>query len=341
MSRSITKQTMREEPRPDQQTLTNQQEENQQFSLQRVSLDKAVAPLLRRPIAPFDRTERKRAHTSALFYSECFLHGIEPKVADTAAVQAQGVYDKWWVKSTASAPRLENIVKDESQSHKNHLKVEGATKKAKHTKPNTDTDLVENTTGNFVVSAEIVSLSSNNSLSHSQDEDKDDGSWTSKYGSVHTSTDMIPERHLISNFPLPSKKVNIEVIKQLLIEDLRLSGGNVDTPEFLKYQQILENHFIQSDLRDMDLNALEGNWLTISKPTFTECQGRNEKGENKYSLGRISFDMFKPTGLICSYQASFNHVQSIDPNNPGRPLHVPRKLMQDIKKGDCRLQTYE
>jgi hypothetical protein len=106
-------------------------------------------------------------------------------------------------------------------------------------------------------------------------------------------------------------------------------------------QQILENHFNTHGLRDLNLNELEGNWLTISKPAYTECKGKNEKGENKYSLGRISFDMFKPAGLTCSFQASFNHIQSIDPSNPGRPLHVPRSLMQDIRKGECRLQTYE
>jgi len=247
-----------------------------------------------------------------------------------------GDRDKWWVKHTASSSRLENIVEDESQSHKHKrcLLIEEATRNPKHTKPNDDKDLVENTSGNFDVSAGIVSVSSN---SHLQDDEKDDDI---SNGSVQITTDLFPDRRLISNFPFPSKKVSIEVVKQLLIDDLRLSGGNVDTPEFLKYQRILGNHFIQSG-KHMDLKSMEGNWLTISKPTFTECQGKNEKGESKYSLGRISFDMFKPTGLICSFQAAFNHVQSIDPNNPGRPLHVPRRLMQDIKKGDCRLQTYE
>ena len=72
-----------------------------QFSVQPLTLDAAVSPLLSRPTAPFDRTERKRAHTSAVYYSECFLRGIEPVIADTAALEAQGKYEKWWVKSTA------------------------------------------------------------------------------------------------------------------------------------------------------------------------------------------------------------------------------------------------
>ena len=52
-------------------------------------MDKAAAPLLSRPVAPFCRTERKRAHTAAVYYSECFLRGIEPTVADKAAEAAE------------------------------------------------------------------------------------------------------------------------------------------------------------------------------------------------------------------------------------------------------------
>jgi len=324
---------MREELRLNQQMLTDQENDNPRFSLPQLSLDKAVAPLLRRPIAPFDRTERKRAHTSALFYSECFLHGIEPKVADTAAVQAQGAYDKWWVKSTASFSRFESMIEENSRDCESCKNTEGSTKKSKRARLDSEKSFDEYTIGCTIASAGIVSISSN-----SQYEDKYDDVSSE---SAQIITNSSQDRSIILNFPLISKKINIEVVKHLMIEDLRLSGGNVDTPEFLKYQQTLEKFFIQNGLRDMDLNSLEGNWLTISKPTFTECQGKNEKGENKYSLGRISFDMFKPTGLSCSFQASFNHIQPIDPNDPGRPLHIPRKLMQDIQKGDCRLQTYD
>mmetsp|Transcript_545 Transcript_545/g.1122 ORF Transcript_545/g.1122 Transcript_545/m.1122 type:complete len:453 (-) Transcript_545:627-1985(-) len=281
-----------EDPRPERKILVTQQNEIPPFCFQRVSLDKAAAPLLGRPIAPFDRTERKRAHTSALFYSECFLHGIEPKVADTAAVKAQGVYDKWWVKSTASSRRLDSIANDKSQSETQRSRNKGKHKKR---------------------AAEEAFLQSTNELASS----------------------------LAARDSSLSKKVSIEVVKQLMIEELRSSGGDVHTPDFLKYQHILENEFMQHGIKELDQISQEGNWLTISKPTFTECKGINEKGENKYSLGRISFDMFKPTGLICSFQGSFNHVQAVDPNNPGRPLHVPRVLMQDIEKGNCRLRTYD
>jgi hypothetical protein len=66
---------------------------------------RATAPVLSRPTAPFDKTERKRAHTSAIYYSECSLRGIKPVLADAAASHAQGTYDKWWV-NTRATPQL-------------------------------------------------------------------------------------------------------------------------------------------------------------------------------------------------------------------------------------------
>ena len=91
----------------------------------------------------------------------------------------------------------------------------------------------------------------------------------------------------------------------------------------------------------MSGHTYRGTWLTLSKPTYNECKGRNEKGEYLYSLGRMSFDMFKPTNLVCSIQAVFNSVRAVDPKNPGRPLHVPRRLMKEIQRGEVLLQTYE
>ena len=313
--------------------VTNEKENNPGFSLRLLSLDKAVAPLLRRAVAPFDRTERKRAHTSALFYSECFLHGIEPKVADTAAVHAQGAYDKWWVKSTASFSRLESMKEIISREDDSFKKVERSAKKRKHALLDSE-KTYENSHIRYTISPPgIIAISKR---SHVEEKDGDSSSESSEFIST-----LSQNRGLIPNSPLPPQNIDIEVVKELMIEDLRLSGGNVKTTEFLKYQNILGTFFIQNRLRKIELNLMEGNWLTISKPTFTECRGKNENGDYKYSLGRISFDMFKPTGLNCSFQASFNHIQEIDPTDPGRPLYIPRNLMQEIQKGDCRLKTYE
>ncbi len=313
--------------------VTETQDENTGFSFRRLSLDKAVAPLLSRPIAPFDRTEQKRAYTSALFYSECFLRGIEPKVADTAAAQAQGAYDKWWVMSTASASQSESTKEKGSRDYDSIKELERSPKKLKQELPDSDKVLEKDRVGYTVSSSDIAVVSK-----QSSDEEDDEDSDSPCIEFVTTSSQKVG---LTSRSLLPLQNIDIEVVKHLLIEDLRLSGGDVKTPEFLMYQNLLERFFLQNRLRGIDQKSMEGNWLTISKPTFTECRGENEKGEYKYSLGRISFDMFKPTGLNCSLQASFNLIQEIDPNDPGRPLYIPHKLMKEIQNGDCTVRTYE
>jgi hypothetical protein len=221
----------------DEQQVADDEEQHPGLSLQRVTHDHAVAPLLRKPIAPFDRTERKRAHTSALFYSECFLHGIEPKLADTAAVEAQDVYNKWWVKNTAASPRVRinnNTEDDESSSAINN---QTGYRMAKCTKLNTTAkNVIEHTTGNRrdLSSSDAVGIVSISNEDYKYDD------ISSKNGSAQSisSTDgcLFTGPPLITNFPLPSPaKVNIEMVKMRLIEDLRLSGGCVDTPEFLKW----------------------------------------------------------------------------------------------------------
>ncbi|KAG7353823.1 hypothetical protein IV203_003178 [Nitzschia inconspicua] len=286
------------------------------MSLQQVTLDKAVAPLLPRPTAPFDRTERKRAHTSAVYYSECFLRGIEPLDADTAAVEVQGQYDKWWIQRTA--------YKEETKISASKIHESKAAQK-RHRKESEEDGKEECNDG--VNRRNVASYQ----FGLSQ-EDQD--------AEIDCNQNSSPPMEQISMLSV-SSKTSIEIVKNQLIEDLRQSGGVVDTLGAIRCIEILQMHYGEGGLRKVDPSSLIGNWLTISKPTYTECKGKSKNGENLYSLGRIGFDMFKPTGLLCSVQASFNNVQPIDPKNPGRPLHVPKKLMRDIRKGECRLHSYD
>ena len=291
------------------------------FALRPLTLDSAVSPLLRKPTAPFDKTERKKAHTSALYYSECFLRGIEPVVADTAAEEAQGKYDKWWVKSTAQSHK--HSVSDKHDKHHNPKRRrleegEGAQEEGSITSAN-------------VVS--VLTGYANESVSSSKD------------SNLNSDEDLPVMIQQISTIAATSRS-EIAAVKARVIADLRASGGNVETTEFLRCAEILEAYYRSKswDGRGscrLTPFSIEGNWLTLSKPTYNECKGRSEKGEYMYGLGRMSFDMFKPTQLICSIQAAFNNVRTIDPKNPGRPLHVPRKLMKEIRRGGIHLRTYE
>jgi hypothetical protein len=316
------------------------------MTLQRVTLEKAVAPLLPRPTAPFDRTERKRAHTSAVYYSECFLRGIAPLIADSAAAEVQGQYDKWWIQHTAYKETSDNssstIEYDKTAAAAAHKRLrmeddEGCRSKSTNRRKYVRT-VVDKDSNAVLSTSDVVSISSGPNVVSIT---------SSLYGSCKDSiaidvvrTDDLPPLEQISTISILSKS-SMEAVKNRLIEDLRQSGGRVDTTEATKCLEILQTHFARGGRNVLNPSALRGNWLTISRPTYTECQGKSKNGENLYTLGRVGFDMFKPTGLLCSVQASFNNVQHINPKNPGRPLHVPKKLMHDLNKGECQLHTYE
>jgi hypothetical protein len=330
---------------PQQQVLLAQDIRCRGMTLQPVTLDKAVAPLLPRPTAPFDRTERKRAHTSAVYYSECFLRGIEPVVADTAAVEVQGQYDKWWIQRTAykETPEHSTQIIDNDQAaaaaHKRHRSAgdedhpNAGTNKRKYVRTVAENDSIA-----VPSTSDLMSISSGPnvvSIISSQCEPCNDS-----LANDSARADALPPLKQISTLSILSKS-SIEAVKNRLIEDLRQSGGSVDTIEATQCLEILQTYYARGGLSPLDPSALRGNWLTISSLTYTECKGKSKNGENLYTLGRVGFDMFKPTGLLCSVQASFNNVQPINPKNPGRPLHVPKKLMHDIRNGECRLHTYE
>ena len=96
---------------------------------------------------------------------------------------------------------------------------------------------------------------------------------------------------------------------------------------------------------EKDVGRMDGAWLSLCRPNYDDCRGHNASGESLYSLGRMSFDMFRPTGLICSVRGIFN---SVDPVEDG-PEYVPHSLKGKLKgdgrnggSGDMdRLRTYK
>lgn len=270
------------------------------------------------PKAPFDKSERKRALKSAIFYSECSVRGIKPVYADAAATNAAGQYEKWWVKTSAARQlcQIDEVVSFPRPSHPNkRRKISGS-----------DSSVGVVTAGSASVASEALT----------RDDD----------GLVCTARNKrsLAISH-ISTFS-PMVKGQVDIVKQRLIDDLKSSGGNVETNEFKDCLDILSTYYKSKSwdgraISDASPFTLNGSWLALSKPTYAESKGRNEKGEYLYSLGRLSFDMFTPTSLACSIQGSFNFIRPIDPKSNIRPLYVPRKLMKEIHKGDADLRAYE
>lgn len=81
----------------------------------------------------------------------------------------------------------------------------------------------------------------------------------------------------------------------------------------------------------------EGMWLTLSKPTYKDNLGPNQEGDPQYTLGRMAFDMFRPTQLVCSIQGNFNQVKRILRGG----VLAPKSLQEEVTEGLESLQTYK
>lgn len=93
---------------------------------------------------------------------------------------------------------------------------------------------------------------------------------------------------------------------------------------------------------------LDGQWFTLTKPTYTGCLGFNDDGDPLYRLGRMSFEMFFPGDLICAIQAVFNPIMNVAPPSSKGPssISVPKTLEEEVqlaleKDSSVVLKTYQ
>jgi hypothetical protein len=268
------------------------------FSWQKLSLDRAVAPLLKDPVAPFvsRNHERKRALLNATYYSECFLHAIRPMDADTAALDAQSRYEKWWVESKYRG--------DESSGHTEEGRSSGSSNKRRK--------VTAVQSGPATAAAVQIRDDREDSGNCS------DGTRKRSVSPIHSIPDAIVDHDhdhddACDSSDLP-RAPSIAALKAALVEDLRQSGGDVSAPHFVSCLDALHELY-QASKKDerwgpSSSGAVpsDGTWIALSKPTFTECRGRNDRGQCLYTLGRLSFDMFRPTSLLCSLRGVFNTV---------------------------------
>jgi hypothetical protein len=293
------------------------------FTLQRMTLESAVAPLIRTPTAPFAKSERKRAMTSAAYYSECCMNGISPIEADKAALAVQSQYNKWWV-----GAKYHETGDAEGPSELKRRKVQQEPRSAQQP------------------SRDVKQTSKNDAYVTSEDE-----SYISKRISQQGSLRDMGESVSIREISL-SAEVNaneISAIKNALTTELTANGGDSTTAKFETYLDLLHSSYKSRgwDARWLEKDSspfsMDGTWLTLTKPTYTECKGRNSKGQYIYSLGRLSFDMFRPTGLTCSVQGVFNSISVTDSSECKRLGSIPSRLRKDVSgnPGSPAVRNYE
>lgn len=158
------------------------------------------------------------------------------------------------------------------------------------------------------------------------------------YGGVH----IIPEDEYCVEFPqrmMIAPKPQSAVLQQArenLLYQLAVAKGETDSPAFLDCLSILEQQYnsnLASEPTDYSYAEHVGTWLTLTKPTFFGCLGDNDSGDPMYSLGRMTFDMFTPSGLICSLQGNFNTVHPVS--------EVPEGLIAQVGTDPSVLRTYK
>jgi hypothetical protein len=272
--------------------------------------ERVVASLLPQPLEPFDKSDRKRAYTSAIYYSECFLRGVTPNDADYAAVNVQQQYKRWWVNGTVQEGDITNIKTktglqcedgpDDIPVVSDDSLYQQGEHRSKRRKSRSLRDMIEDI-----------------SLSRQADH-------------VREGDDRIDIRS-ITNLTSATRE-QIESVRDRVIAHLKIKG-DLESEIFKSGLEILQSYYLlsQCDVRQPEAPfELEGTWLTLSKPTFTECKGRNAAGDQIYALGRMSFDMFRPTGLRCSIQGNFNSVYEL---RGEIPQNIPRSLRKSMQSG--------
>ncbi|KAL9185988.1 hypothetical protein ACHAXT_005226 [Thalassiosira profunda] len=149
-------------------------------------------------------------------------------------------------------------------------------------------------------------------------------------------------------------------IRSELIDALQAVQGDVQDKRFLSSLEILSN-FYKTSGRDARVSPwcgrrsaddsgvgggsygysgsevggptendlLEGNWVNMSRPNYVECLGQNAEDDFMYTLGRMSFDMFQPGGLVCSVQSTHNTIRIIGEREE-LPAFVPKSLREEV-----------
>jgi hypothetical protein len=162
---------------------------------------------------------------------------------------------------------------------------------------------------------------------------------------VHVVEDE--EEQVCEPLPKPMTPMSDSMVsaRDSVLHSLAITQGDVDSPKFKTSLDPLLNHFSQQDLDTRPhltgVDSVDGMWLTLSKPSYFGCLGENDNGDPMYTLGRMTFDMFSPTNLVCSLQGNFNPVEVVSDEERKAMLEtVPKSLREEVESGKTVLRTY-
>lgn len=127
-----------------------------------------------------------------------------------------------------------------------------------------------------------------------------------------------------------------------ILKALATTGGETDSTNFNSSLAVLAEYYRRyGGNTDARRASQQGTWLALTKPTFFDCLGENDAGDPMYTLGRMSFDLFSPTNLLCSLQGNFNQIERVLANRNERIKTFPRALDNEVQDCNTVLRTYE
>eukprot|EP00968_Pinguiococcus_pyrenoidosus_P008924 scaffold667_cov262-Pinguiococcus_pyrenoidosus.AAC.5 len=141
----------------------------------------------------------------------------------------------------------------------------------------------------------------------------------------------------LEDTPVPVTSGPVWDAKQALKEALVANGGQTKTPEVT---ELLEKLSELNPTKDAAAYSefMEGHWKVLSAPDFPRSLEQDEDGRYRYTLGQMSFNMYRPLDLVCTVQDMWQPIRTPRTGEDNRGYEysfaVDVKLLAKCEKGN-------
>uniref|UniRef100_A0A7S2UMW9 Uncharacterized protein n=1 Tax=Attheya septentrionalis TaxID=420275 RepID=A0A7S2UMW9_9STRA len=278
---------------------------------------------------------------AAVFYGECHREGISPSQAERAANDISGRHRRWWVDAVA---KQQDTSKSSGQKRSREEPTDSASEISGNSEGQRarDRDVIgrvsrrqEEQGGGYL----YLRPSKMNRTSNGDERGEDQRGDNSVV--IEIDGDPVELRvGAVSMDPVINEAEHqmAHESKASLLSILSETDGDPSSDKAREALRILYAYYQRTGLDARSKRSvLSGTWLALSRPAYNGCLGTNIHQHYLYTLGRMSFDMFRPSGLKCSIQGNFSSIQIVEGPQGNFPEHVPRRLRQEISR--CRNDT--
>jgi len=132
-------------------------------------------------------------------------------------------------------------------------------------------------------------------------------------------------------------------IKRMILDLLQNNNNSsydyTTDQKFIDAVDVLEKHYrgLNMDVRFDYGSILDGTWVNVTPPKYQESLGQTLYGDEMFTLGRMSFDMFSPKDLVCSIQKVYNEILPLE-DDPlvYFPEGIPKSLKKALQKSEAK-----